>query len=350
MYPSLEQDRSSRDSGSGRHFPAIKAANEFSDLLARLDRAARREHRTLPTTDERQSLNATFWDELMPTLAGAEDALDGTDLAQTRRDVQSILNPWLLRSRLWARSWLKPHGYPGDYRMLEWMYDLELDECADPGQPAAVNLLDGLYRSVHSVQAVWHRRAWFRNLIARYLRADREPVRVLDIACGGSRYVHDVIERYGPRAIAPTLFDQDPAALAYAESRLVKATGVSAATICAPVKRIEQALPVTDPRDRGRFDVVISTGLFDYLPNELARGLLAHMISLTRPGGTVAICNFGPEDRSRLVKEWVADWRLIYRTRAELQSLFPAASTPAFSESPDGGLLYARLSPDEARG
>lgn len=350
MYPSLELDRASGDSATSRHGRAIKAANQFTDLLAGLDRAARRGHRTLPMPDERQSLNAAFWDELMPALAEAEDALDGTDLAQTRHDVQSILNPWLLRSRLWARSWLKPHGYPGDYRMLEWMYDLELDECADPGQPAAVNLLDGLYRSVHSVQAVWHRRAWFRNLIARYIRADREPVRVLDIACGGSRYVHDVVERYGSQRISATLFDQDPAALAYVESRLPKATESAATTICAPVKRIDELLPVTDPRDRGRFDVVISTGLFDYLPSEPARGLLAHMISLTRPGGTLAICNFSPDDRSRLVKEWVADWRLIYRTRAELKNLFPAGCSPASSESPDGGLLYALLTTDEARG
>ena len=41
----------------------------------------------------------------------------------------------MLRSRLWARSWLKPHGFPGDYRMLEWMYDLELDACAAPTNP-----------------------------------------------------------------------------------------------------------------------------------------------------------------------------------------------------------------------
>ena len=66
-------------------------------------------------------------------------------------------------------------------------------------------------------------------------------------------------------------------------------------------------MPVPSDADDAPFDVVISTGLFDYLSAEPARQLLAHMIALTRPGGTVAICNFSPEDASRAVKTW---WRI----------------------------------------
>ena len=108
---------------------------------------------------------------LIPALARLDDELPGDELADTRQRLQSVLNPWLLRSRLWARSWLKPHGFAGDYRMVEWMYELEHDPCACADQPAVVNLLDDLFRSVHSVQAVWHRRGWFGRLIASHVRA-----------------------------------------------------------------------------------------------------------------------------------------------------------------------------------
>jgi SAM-dependent methyltransferase len=339
----ISLSQSSRELGAACRDRAHVSATRFIDVLVGLDRLARRQHRTVPTHQERQAVNDAFWTGLIPALADVEATAGESELARTRVDLQSILNPWLLRSRFWARSWLKPHGYPGDYRMMEWMYDLELDGCADPCQPAVVNLLDGLYKSVHSVQAVWHRRAWFASVIARNARVAGRPVRVLDVACGGSRYVHDVVDRYGADAVAATLFDQDPAALAYAQARLPQATRTASTLICAPVKRLHELLPVPTNGSETRFDVVISTGLFDYLEREPARHLLAHVISLTCPGGTIAICNFSPDDPSRLVKDWIADWQLIYRTSSELAALFPTSCTPALTRSPDSGLLYAQV-------
>ena len=330
--PMLDLSRSRRD-------PAVTASTMFVDLLVQLDRRARRERRTLPTPAERRALHTAFWNELIPALADADVRLGDAGRSSVQQEVQDIVNPWLLRSRFWARSWVKPHGYAGDYQILEWMYDLERDGCANRCQPAAVNLLDGLYRSVHSVRAVWHRRAWFSKLIEGHIDGDRAPVRVLDVACGGSRYLRDVVERAVPECIHATFFDQDPAAIAFVQSRLPDATRGVATFVCAPVGQISEALP----RDgRPHFDVAVSTGLFDYLPADRARELLLQMAALTRPGGTVAICNFSPDDRSRVVKEWIAAWSLTYRTASELAALFPPGTRPAVSRSPDGGLIYAR--------
>jgi SAM-dependent methyltransferase len=317
---------------------AVTAAVDFTEVLRELDRRARRQRRTVPTEEERHAVHEAFWDRVIPAFSHADEEIPASDLAGVRQDTQAVLNPWMLRSRLWARSWLKPHGFPGDYRMLEWMYDLEQDACARNDQPAAVNLLDGLFRSVHSVQAVWHRRAWFAQLIARYAQQGA-AVRVLDIASGGSRYVRDAIQSLGPRVVLPTFFDQDPAALAFVRSWLP--CDAQARFICAPVSRIREAVPLQTEPGHPPFDVVISTGLFDYLPSDFAGELVEHMVLLTRPGGTVAICNFSPDDASRVVKDWVADWRLVYRSASDLEALFSAGITPQLNRSPDGGLLYA---------
>jgi SAM-dependent methyltransferase len=322
---------------------AVQAARSFTDTLSELDRRARREHRTLPSADERRAVLTAFWEGLIPVLEGVASRAEKSVQLHVRSDVQMLLNPWLLRSRFWSRSWLKPHGFAGDYRILEWMYDLERDPCADPVQPATVNLLDELYKSVHSVQAVWHRRAWFRTVIARQVRVGQTPVRVLDVACGGSRYIRDVIESQGPHTVRGTFFDQDPAALAFVGSRLPNETRDMSRILCAPVSRIHELIPAPVNSDGAPFDVAISTGLFDYLPTDDARRLLAYMTSVTRPGGTVAMCNFSPADRSKLVKQWIADWRLIYRTDAELTALFAPGQRPVLSHSPDGGLIYASL-------
>ncbi len=322
-------------------YVALRAANRMVDLLAAIDRCARREHRTVPTWQERNTVHEEFWAGLVPTLAWIESVLNAPELAQMRCAVQGVLNQWFLRSRLWARSFLKPHGYAGDFRTLEWMYELERDDCADVTQPAAINLLDGLYRSVHSVQAMWHRRAWFANLIAGAGANGRRPTRVLDVACAGSRYVRDVVDRHQPPLIEGTFVDQDAAALAFLQKRLPADVRQASVFICGPVRRLQELLPVDSDERGAGFDIVVSSGLFDNLPQRSASELLTHMTHSARAGGIVAICNFAPSDPSRAVKDWVGGWHLIYRTRSELAALFPAGIEPVITPSPDGGLLYA---------
>jgi SAM-dependent methyltransferase len=324
---------------------ALRAAERLVRVLGDLDRTARREHRTVPRASECRVVHAAFWNELIPALAAAERHVDPLSLTELRADVQALVRPLLWRSRFWSRSALKPHGYPGDFRIIEWIYDLEEDACVDPTQPALINLLDGLFRSVHSVRAVWHRRAWFANVIASRLdgSGSQPRVRVLDVACGGSRYLRDVVGRHGPFSVAATFLDQDPAALAFIEASLPVPTRLTSRTICAPVWQLRELVRPSPDTTRAPFDVVVSTGLFDYLSDDHARGLLAHMVALARPHGTVAICNFSPDDRSRVVKDWIVDWPLIYRSRSQLLQLFPRGLAPCISESADGGLLCARV-------
>ena len=314
----------------------VAAAEALAEVFRRLDRQARREARTLPSGDERHAAETGFW-TTMDFLRASERELSGPELTQARLAVREVLNPWLLRSRFWNRSATKPHGYAGDFRMLEWMYDLEHDPCTDATQPALVNVLDGLYATVHSVQAVWHRRRWFAQLLTdQAARRDEGPCRVLDVACGGSRYVRDVLRTFRPRPLQVTFFDQDAAALTFVADRTV--AGADHELICAPVRRLADFVP-----DDAQFDLVISTGLFDYLPNADAAALLSHMVARTAPGGVTAVCNFAPEDASKVVKDWVSDWRLIYRTADQLRDLFGDPDRVRIDRSPDGGLVYAGI-------
>jgi SAM-dependent methyltransferase len=317
---------------------SVEAAQDLAMLLRRIDRVARREARTRPRREERQAVLRCFW-RAMRRCAEAEARVEAEDLPALRAAVGAELNPWFLRSRYWNRSFLKPHGYAGDYLMLEWMYDLERDRCADATQPAVVNLLDGLYSSVHSVRAVWFRRAWFARLLReRVARAGGRPVRVLDIACGGSRYVRDVLAGSAADSLEVTFVDQDPAALAFVNRWLPAARPASFRTLCAPVRRLDAEL-----WNGERFDVVVSTGLFDYLSDDDAVALFAQMRALAAPAGVVAVTNFAPEDASKVVKDWVSDWRLIYRSAEQLRRLIEPERPVRFDRSPDGGLILAAI-------
>jgi len=188
------------------------AARALAALLGSIHRDARREARSLPRPEEYAAAARGFWDA-MRACADAEAGRDERELAGVRARVREQLNPWFLRSRYWNRAYVKPHGYAGDFRMLEWIYDLERAECADPTQPAVVNVLDRLFADLHSARSVWRRRAWFARLVRDRVERSSRPVRVLDIACGGSRYLRDVIDG----RLDVTFVDQDSGALAFVD-------------------------------------------------------------------------------------------------------------------------------------
>jgi len=220
--------------------------------------------------------------------------------------------------------------------MIEWLYDLESDECAEPAQPAIVNCLDGLMKTVHSTCSVWERRRWFRDLVAEAYRKRDGALRVLDVAGGGTRYLRDFLEAVepGPR-FELTVVDQDAAAVAFCRAQALEPWASRVRFVCAPIGSLAERLVDSD------FDLVISAGLFDYLEAGPARELLAHLSSLLTAEGTLAISNFHPGDRSRLVKEWLVEWPLIFRDEAACAELFPAHLRVRTSLCSNQALVFA---------
>jgi len=321
------------------------AAQQVVDVLRVIDREATRAERTVPNTEEREIL-ASMFSAAVHEFQAIDRRISATERVRCVAAAHEVLHPWLLRSGYWSRSYLKPHGYAGDFRTLEWIYDLEQDACADPTKPVVVNLLDYLYRTLHSVRAVWHGRRWYAQLVGEVLETSRSgrPVRILDIACGGSRYVRDAIgTKTEESSVELTFVDEDPAALAFIRDWLPVHLRTSTRLIRGRACDVRE-LVLDGPSDRlGGFDLVISTGLCDYRPHAAGKLILA-MTWLARPGGLVAISNCAPEDASRVVKDWLLEWPVVYRRVSELRDLVPDGHSVGFDRSPDGGLIHALVS------
>ena len=191
-----------------------RLAEPLMDALAALETSARRESRTVPSETEVHQVTQLFWD-LMTQVRALPN------VASSRQMIHRVLQPWLLRSRYWNHALVKPYGYAGDYRMLEMMYDLEYANCLDPTRSAIENCLDLVFATVDSVQGVWDRRRVFRDVVLAEAWEHDRPVRVLDLGCGGARYLVDAAQAINdPEHLQVTLIDQDPAALIYAAQRL----------------------------------------------------------------------------------------------------------------------------------
>jgi extracellular factor (EF) 3-hydroxypalmitic acid methyl ester biosynthesis protein len=268
-----------------------------------------------------------------------ERAVDGQPSSAwpvERRMLLEEIGPVLWRSAPIARSFFKPHGYAGDYRIIEMMYDLEAAAGGDPTQPALVNCLDHFYSTLHSVRGVWERRHRLARLLREQYERRRGTLRVLDVACGGSRYARDFLESAGPDAdVRITLIDQDACAVEYVRRQALARWSGRVEAVSLPIARVGELV-----RDR-RFDVVISSGLFDYLDQPTATGYAHLLFECLAPGGVLGITNFHREDPSAFCKDWFGDWQLVLRDESEVRSLFPEVGQTTLDRSGDGSLIMA---------
>jgi SAM-dependent methyltransferase len=308
-------------------------ATSLAAEIAEIDRQLRRAGQTVPSTEVKRDIARRFWSFV--ELAAHQEA-DGTVDDSVRAKCREILGGWLFRSRYFNRSFHKPHGYAGDFMIIEWIYDLETDGCEDPAQPAIVNCLDYLYSTIHAVVSVQQRRRWFSRLLHTEHARVGDGLRVLDVACGGARYIRDFLAATDDASgMQITLVDQDVAALAYCRTRSLQPWVSQIETRSDSIMKLGSHL-------RGRqYDVIISSGLFDYLNDAIARRLLEQMTSLLAPGGIVAFSNFHVSDPSRVVKDWLVDWPLIYRNDEQCAALLPATLAVATEPSRNRALCYA---------
>ena len=245
----------------------------------------------------------------------------------------AVWEAWESNIALLSRFDIPPDA--GDFRLIEWLYDLE-DAKDDPCQPAIVNCLDHLMSTIPGTATLWERRRWFEGLLHQEYQRCHTRLRILDVAAGGARYVRDFLAGLpSVSGVDVTLVDQDPAATAFCQAWSAESRGAELRSHSLPISRLAGAL-----RDR-EFDVVLSAGLFDYLNDSTARTLLDQLSFLLAPDGVLAFPNFHPDDPSSLIKGWLVDWNLLYRDEPSCTALLPGSLSISTARSATRALSYA---------
>lgn len=317
-----------------------QATAQFLAITQNVEREYRRASSTRPQSDLANKLIDAFW-ALMKSADEHSRTLTEIELAREKRALRAALFPVVGKSRFFSRSLLKPQGYAGDFLIVEWMYDLEGSDCHDPYQSAFVNSLDSVFQTIHSVVSIWERRHWLARLIADECEerlSHQARVRVLDIACGGGRYLADALHRVAPELrerIDFVLCDQDPAALSYARSVTFPPTA-NVVTHCTPIKHLPRVI------HGSQFDVIVASGLFDYFDRDYSVQMLTLLRQNLSPDGVLAFTNYTPEDASSVAKEWVADWSLILKDEDVVAEIIQASGlTPQITHSVNRSLVMA---------
>jgi len=207
------------------------------------------------------------------------------------------------------RAFEKPRGYAGDAVMLDYIYGRE-EQWPEPAGMTSLGAEIFNYTTGSAAsEAVRARRGFMADFLDRLTEELQRP-HILSVAAGHLReagLAAAVRRRKLGRFVA---VDVDALSLEEVQ-RCYGAYGVE--TINASFRQL-----LGRRLSLGEFDLVYSTGLFDYLQLTAAQRLALTMFNMLWPGGRLLVANFLPGIPAVGYMETYMGWKLIYRTRREM--------------------------------
>ena len=244
---------------------------------------------------------------------------DKKQLEAVKEYTELVLTPEFNHGPVWWRSYFKPAGYPGDFEIMNYVYDWQREGADVYGQLIHRIGLDVSECIATRMQVV-------RKVIGDVVRAraNGSPVNILSLGCGSAREIQlHLADPEAPNAsVVFTLIDQEENALGYAYDKAypltlsakpqakVRALNVSFTEVLRGGKWLE---------DLGPQDMIYSVGLIDYLVDKRARALAERLYERLAPGGLLIVGNMNETELSNLwPMEFITDWHLYYRTEPEM--------------------------------
>ncbi|MCA8969098.1 MAG: class I SAM-dependent methyltransferase [Planctomycetes bacterium] len=241
--------------------------------------------------------------------AGLDEILGNSSDEEWKRFVKEVVPQHALAKiihldPLSHRAFAKPRGYAGDAVLLDYIYGI-LD-ARDQGHVS--QWLYDYCSKRFAIRAVRARRRIIAKSIDACAAKNPGRVRVLSVACGHLReaQVSRAVENDHVRELIA--LDSDAKSLAVAAS----------ASSCVKPQHMSVRQMLAGKADFGRFDLIYSSGLYDYLEDRVAQRLTRSLFRMLVPGGRLVLCNFLPTTPDIGYIESFMDWELRYRDRQEI--------------------------------
>lgn len=230
-----------------------------------------------------------------------------------------VLTPEMRQGAIWDRSYAKPMGYPGDFQIMNQVYDWERR-----GNGVYEMLMHRIGLDV--AECIKTRMEVVQEHIAETVFAENRgrPARIMSLGCGPAREVELFLKGvcHTDGLADFTLIDQEEDALRYASEKtyphLLRLAGRYHAQCLnisfTDILRGASGLDTLRPQD-----LIYSVGLLDYLADRRARGLVHRLYGQLAPGGLLIIGNMNDTSLSNLwPMEFITDWTLEYRDGAQM--------------------------------
>lgn len=236
---------------------------------------------------------------------------------------ETVLTPELTPGACWRRSYEKPLGYPGDFEVMNYAYNLSLI-----GETAYEKFCHRLGTSTG--EFISTRMTFVKQKIAEIVasaaQSERTEVRVSSLGCGPAQEVANFLKGHvSSVATHFTLIDQDQSALSYAYKNsypeVIRLNGKASVT-CLHATFLEFLAAGNLFNRIEAQDMIYAVGLVDYLTDRRAARLVKDLYRNLRPGGTLIIGSMYDSEKSlEWQVEFVTDWQLEYRDEENMLAM-----------------------------
>ena len=153
-----------------------------------------------------------------------------------------------------------------------------------------------------------------REILAEEMRA-RRAARILNIGCGPCRELVELAPVIRETGTQFTCVDFDTEALVYSANRML-ACGLQDHVEFRQYNALRMINAERNIREFGRFDVIYTIGLLDYLTDDVLVRMIKSLYDTLQPGG-IFIAVFKDCDRYDTIDyHWLVDWSgFLQRTR-----------------------------------
>jgi len=248
-------------------------------------------------------------------------------MQRVKDNFRQLIGTWVYKSAIVKRAFDKPRGYPGDYKMLETIYN---------NKPISKNI--GVYfdnnflKSPYAV-AVRIRKDRLRDMLRDFIETSKAPsVKILNLACGSSREIAELLPSLNYKnPLIFTCIDWDEEALEFSKKRLQDIPqNVKFNFLKEDILGLIKDEKYIDRL--GQQDLVYSIGLIDYLPDRILKRWLQFFCRLLPKGGKFIITHKNREKTfPPLPPEWFCDWKFIPRNKQEVVDLLNNCGINDFS-------------------
>jgi len=222
-----------------------------------------------------------------------------------------IFKPVLQEKSIIGHTFLKPRGYAGDYRLIDKIYTKEVSQ--DP----EIKKWDIYFHEADSSTAVRNRKTYFINIMDKLTTLLVRP-KVLNLGSGPCRDVLEYFQSSFDNKAYFSCIDMDKDALEYA-SGLCDNYYENINYINKNVFRFTAT---------EKYNLIWSSGLFDYFSDKLFIRLTNKMYQLLEKDGELVIGNFSIGNPGRVEMEVYGKWFLNHRSEEQLVNLALKAGIP----------------------
>lgn len=213
----------------------------------------------------------------------------------------------------------KPYGYAGDFKIIDDIYT------NNPQTKGFDRIFDNYFQLSAICVAVRNRKEDFKQILQRTIHTMTDtPIRVMDLACGSCRGLSELMEKYPlwEQSVHFDCLDNENRALQYARDLLGSRKNFNFTQ--EDIMRLSSSAYFEKEYADRSYDIIYSTGLFDYFNNRLSTRIIRNLKGILKHSGKLVIANVRVRYSNPTIHcmEWVTDWKLTYRTDEEFKRLF----------------------------